>query len=135
MKRYIVVIMSLVLFITYFNYGCSTNGYDKFDKEFSTAYLVVADSIDIEDIYNSVKSLQSSTNKKEIGKMKTLLAGIKLDVPKKQEKHFEMLNKWYEGIVFLRDAYRKWEVLTEEEKSGIQREVLMIDMRKDELKS
>ncbi len=127
------IILSLLL-IAFLISGCSSNKYDKFDKEFTSAYLVVADAIDIKDIYASVERLQSSTNQGEIEKMKKLLDEIKTEVPKKDQRHYEMLSQRYEGVVFLRDSYDKWDVLSQDEKSRIGIEVSMIAMRKDELK-
>lgn len=90
-------------------------------------FCSVAKDIDIEHTYDSIKKLQSSKNKENIEKLGKLLSGIDGNVPNDREHHYLELKALYDGLVFLKDTYDKWDKLTLEEQSNVNTEMMRME--------
>lgn len=125
-NKWLQLILFIFTFVAFTNLlsGCKKNDYDVFIEEFNSLYINVAKDIDIENTYESIHRLQSEDNTENIKKMGELIEGIKDKVPKRMEEHYEQLVTRYEGIVFLKDCYAKWDELTRDEKSRINVEII-----------
>ena len=113
LKRFFLVSISILYILIC---GCSSSEkYYSFVDEYYEVFYSVAKSIDIEHTYKSIELLQSEENKEYIDKMEKLLEGIQGDVPKSQKDHYSELKTLYDGLVFLKSTYDKWDELTLEE--------------------
>ncbi len=112
MKKLILIMLPIVIFVT----GCSNSSYSSFEDKFEKLYYQVASVIDIEHAYDSVKKLQSENNIQDVEEMKNLLDTIKGNVPTSSKDDFKQLEVQYEGISFLQGTYSRWDSLTNDEK-------------------
>ena len=124
LKRFFLVSLSIIYILLC---GCSSSDkYYSFVDDYYEAFCSVAKSIDIENTYKSIELLQSEENKEYIDKMEKLLEDIKGNVPKNQKDHYSELKTLYDGLVFLKSTYDKWDELTLEEKSRINTEMMTV---------
>lgn len=115
---YVLIILALLVLV-----GCSKSSYDLYKTNFNVNYYKVASNIDIEHTYDSIKKLQTEENKKLVNEMKIQLDNIKSNLPKSKKKDYEELQKQYDGIVFLKDSFNKWDSLTTDEERRINTEM------------
>lgn len=122
-QKLIVFIITVVAFTNLLS-SCKKSDYNAFVEEFDKLYIDVVKNIDNKNTYESIHRLQSEDNIEKIKNIGELIEGIKDKVPKKKEEHYNQLVAQYEGIVFLKDCYAKWDKLTKDEKRRINREII-----------
>ena len=109
--------------------GCSDNKYEEFAKEFDTIYFEIVSTLDLHDTYKSLEILQTKENKEKIDYLNVLLSDIQGAVPKNKQDYHLMLYRKYQGLVFLRDSFDRWEEFSKEEKLKLLGELSYISMR------
>lgn len=122
-------ILLLLIFV-----GCSNNEYDTFTNNFYKIYFQIVESVDIRNTYDSLKGLQMENNKNDLDELKELLNDINSKVPKNKREHHIQLSSWYDGLVFLKNSYERWDSLSNEEKERIDKEMGLINIRKENYK-
>ncbi len=123
-KRFCLVSLSIIYILLC---GCSSSDkYYSFVDDYYKVFCSVAKNIDIENTYKSIELLQSEENKEYIDKMEKLLEDIKGDVPQSKKDHYSELKTLYDGLIFLKSTYDKWDELTLEEQSKINVEMMTV---------
>lgn len=123
-KRFLLVSLSIIYILLC---GCSSSDkYYSFVDDYYEVFCSVARNIDIENTYKSIELLQSEENKEYIDRMKELLEGISGNVPNSKKDHYSEMMMLYDGIIFLKSTYEKWDELTLEEQSKINIEMMTV---------
>jgi hypothetical protein len=131
-KRYSLIILLLFLIVITSGIctGCINREYDAFKTDFNNTYFSIADSIDGKDVDGSIINLQTKENNENMEKLRILLEDIKNRVPEKYRDQYNQFSEQYQRLIYLRDAYAKWDQLTMDEKSRIFNDVTMIEYYK-----
>lgn len=130
------IIKSAIFLMLFFSLlGCSSNEYQEFKENYESVYFEITDVIDTKDIVLTLERLQTESISHKITELKKLLDCIKDNVPENQKQHYKEMNEWYDGLVFLRSFNGKVEQLSFDDKHGIFKEIVLIDLRRDYYKS
>jgi hypothetical protein len=125
------IVFFLLLFV--FN-GCTNKEYSQFKTEFESKYFEIIDNVDMTNTLGSLKNMNTEENKKRIEELKVLLISIQSEIPKDRKEEYEAYQKWYEGLILLRDSYVQWNKLTIDIKGDIWHEIWLINRRKENSK-
>ncbi|MFX4260744.1 hypothetical protein ACOBQJ_00960 [Pelotomaculum propionicicum] len=111
-------IFLMLLFIVCIATGCNsmTREYFNSAKEFNNIYFQVTDQVELNNDVKSLKSLQTEENLKNIERLGVLLENIRQTAPENRIPLINNFEERYNDLVFLRDSYERYNVLSIEEK-------------------
>lgn len=125
-KRFVFILLLAIVCILS---SCNSTNDGKFNDsivEFKKLYIITTDSITPEDPLAFIQVLQSEENESRIKKMKTLLEEISEITPEDSIDEYNEITDWYNGLLFLRDSYKKKDELTFDENRKIFIEIVLV---------
>ncbi len=127
MKRKNKIIIIILVIQVFLLSSCSDNNdYQQFAEEFEDTYNRITIDIDSDDALETMKNLQSLEVNQKIKELETLLQKVENNVPSGKNDEYKRFVKWYEGLILLRDSYKKMDKLSDIEKVDVYGEIIEI---------